>query len=123
MKTRRLLFFFLAILVGVVAGLAFGWMMMPPAAPSDAPISSLREDFKTDLVLMVAEEFQTALDPMQALNQLDELDDGDPITLLGASIQYAQTIDYPEADLKLMRDLLNNIDAEVYLQWNATKVP
>ena len=123
MKTRRLLFFFLAILVGVGAGLAFGWMLMPPAAPSDAPISSLREDFKTDLVLMVAEEFQTALDPMQALNQLDELDDGDPITLLGASIQYAQTIDYPEADLKLMRDLLNNIDAEVYLQWNATKVP
>ena len=123
MKSRRLLFFFLAILVGVGAGLAFGWMMMPPAAPSDAPISSLREDFKTDLVLMVAEEFQTALDPMQALNQLDELDDGDPITLLGASIQYAQTIDYPEADLKLMRDLLNNIDAEVYLQWNATKVP
>ena len=96
---------------------------MPPAAPSDAPISSLREDFKTDLVLMVAEEFQTALDPMQALNLLDDLDEGDPITLLGASIQYAQTIDYPETDLKLMRDLLNNIDAEVYLQWNATKVP
>jgi len=123
MKSRRLLFFFLAILVGVAAGLAFGWTMMPPAAPSDAPISSLREDFKTDLVLMVAEEFQTALDPMQALNRLDDLDEGDPITLLGASIQYAQTIDYPEADLKLMRDLLNNIDAEVYLQWNATKVP
>jgi len=60
---------------------------------------------------------------MQALGQLDRLDEGDPITLLGNSLQYAQAIGYPEEDLNLMRDLLNGIDAEIYLQWNATKVP
>lgn len=123
MKTRRFIFFFLAILIGVGAGLAFGWMMMPPAAPSNAPLGSLREDFKTDLVLMVAEDFQTESDSMQALTQLDRLDDSDPITLLGNSIQYAQGIGYPEEDLKMMTDLLNSIDAEIYLQWNATRVP
>ncbi len=116
MKTRRFIFFFLAILVGVGAGLAFGWMMMPPLA-------SLRADFKTDLVLMVAEKFQTDPDSMQALIQLDKLDESDPITLLGNSIQYAQAISYPEEDLKLMRDLLNSMDAEIYLQWNADRVP
>ena len=72
---------------------------------------------------MVAEDFQTEPDAMQALTQLDRLDDGDPITLLGNSIQYAQKIGYPAEDLKLMQDLLNNIDAEIYLQWNATRVP
>ena len=123
MKTRRFIFFFLALLVGVGAGLAFGWMMMPPAAPRNAPLASLRADFKTDLVLMVAEEFHTAPDSMQALTQLDKLDESDPITLLGNSIQYAQAIGYPEEDLKLMQDLLNNIDAEIYLQWNANRVP
>ena len=123
MKTRRFIFFFLAILVGVGAGLAFGWMMMPPAAPRNAPLASLRADFKTDLVLMVAEEFQTAPDSMQALTQLDKLDESDPITLLGNSIQYAQAIGYPEEDLKLMQDLLNSMDAEIYLQWNANRVP
>ena len=123
MKTRRFIFFFLAILVGIGAGLAFGWMMMPPAAPTNAPLGSLRADFKTDLVLMVAEEFQTAPDSMQALTQLDKLDESDPITLLGNSIQYAQAIGYPEEDLKLMQDLLNSIDAEIYLQWNANRVP
>ena len=123
MKTRRFIFFFLAMLVGIGAGLAFGWMMMPPAAPRNAPLASLRADFKTDLVLMVAEEFQTAPDSMQALTQLDKLDESDPITLLGNSIQYAQAIGYPEEDLKLMQDLLNNIDAEIYLQWNANRVP
>lgn len=123
MKTRRFIFFFLAILIGVGAGLAFGWMMMPPAAPTNAPLDSLRADFKTDLVLMVAEDFQTEPNPMQALGQLDRLDEGDPITLLGNSIQYAQAIGYPAEDLKMMQDLLNSIDAEIYLQWNATRVP
>ena len=123
MKTRRFIFFFLAILIGVGAGLAFGWMMMPPAAPTNAPLGSLRTDFKTDLVLMVAEDFQTEPDSMLALTQLDKLDDGDPITLLGNSIQYAQKIGYPAEDLKMMTDLLNSIDAEIYLQWNANRVP
>jgi len=123
MKTRRFIFFFLAILVGIGAGLAFGWMMMPPAAPTNAPLGSLRADFKTDLVLMVAEGFHTEPDSMQALTQLDKLDESDPITLLGNSIQYAQAIGYPEEDLKLMQDLLNSMDAEIYLQWNANRVP
>jgi len=123
MKTRRFTFFFLAILVGVGAGLVFGWTMMPPDAPKNAPLASLRADFKTDLVLMVAEDFQTEPDSMQALTQLDKLDESDPITLLGNSIQYAKAISYPEEDLKLMRDLLTSIDAEIYLQWNANRVP
>ena len=96
---------------------------MPPAAPTNAPLGSLRADFKTDLVLMVAEDFQTEPDSMQALTQLDNLDDTDPITLLGNSIQYARGIGYPEEDLNLMRSLLNSIDAEIYLQWNDTRVP
>ena len=123
MKSRFFFFFFLGIGGGGGAGLAFGWMMMPPAAPTNTPLDSLRADFKTDLVLMVAEDFQTEPNPMQALGQLDRLDEGDPITLLGNSIQYAQAIGYPEEDLNLMRDLLNGIDAEIYLQWNATRVP
>ena len=123
MKTRRFFFFFLAILIGVGAGLAFGWTMMPPAAPTNAPLGSLRADFRTDLVLMVAEDFQTDPNSMQALTQLDKLDEGDPITLLGDSIQYAQSIDYPAEDLKLMQDLLNSIDAEINLEWNDTRVP
>jgi hypothetical protein len=72
---------------------------------------------------MVAEEFQTFPNSMQALTQLDKLDESDPITLLGNSIQYAQEIGYPEEDLKLMQDLLNSMDAEIYLQWNANRVP
>jgi len=73
MKTRRFFFFLLAILIGAGAGLAFGWTMMPPAAPKDAPLASLRADFKTDLALMVAEDFQTEPDSMQALTRLEQI--------------------------------------------------
>ena len=97
--------------------------MMPPAAPTNVPLSSVRADFKTDLVLMVAEDFQNEPNAMQALERLDKLDEGDPITLLGNSIQYAQGVGFSAEDLKLMQDLLNSIDAEIYLQWNATRVP
>ena len=51
----RVFFFFLAILLGVGIGLAFGWLVMPAAAPTNASLNQLRADYKTDLTLMIAE--------------------------------------------------------------------
>lgn len=121
MKSRRFVFFFLAILVGAAAGLAFGWLLMPPKAPSDAAVTSLRADFKTDLVLMTAESFRATGDGVAALQALAQVEEGDPLTLLGNSIQYARAAGYSEADLELMSTLLNSIDAEIYLEWNRSR--
>ena len=121
MKSRRILFFLLAIALGIGAGLAFGWMIMPPKAPVNAPMKDLRVDYKTDLVLMVAESFAKNSDSEQALDQLQEIDPGDPLTLIGASLSYAKEIGYPPADLKLIENLLTNIDLEVYKQWKLRK--
>lgn len=121
MKSRRILFFLLAIALGIGAGLAFGWMIMPPKAPVNAPMKDLRVDYKTDLVLMVAESFANHPDSEQALDQLNEIDPGDPLTLTGASLSYAKEIGYPPADLKLIENLLTNIDLEVYKQWKLGK--
>lgn len=121
MKSRRILFFLLAIALGIGAGLAFGWMIMPPKAPVNAPMKDLRVDYKTDLVMMVAESFANHPDSEQALDQLKEIDPGDPLTLIGASLSYAKEIGYPPADLKLIENLLTNIDLEVYKQWKLRK--
>jgi hypothetical protein len=120
-KSRRILFFLLAIALGIGAGLAFGWMIMPPKAPVNAPMKDLRVDYKTDLVLMVAESFANHPDSEQALDQLKEIDPGDPLTLIGTSLSYAKEIGYPSADLKLIENLLTNIDLEVYKQWKLRK--
>lgn len=121
MKGRRIFFFTLAILLGIGAGLLFGWRMMPPKAPVDAPITSLREDFKTDLVLMAAEFYQKEGNTFLVLDQLAEINPEDPISLIGTSLTYAKQIGYPEKDLQLLENLLTQIDLEVYQQWQDQK--
>lgn len=117
MKSKRILFFILAILIGLGAGLAFGWLVLPPQAPREAALSDLRADYKTDLVLMAAESFCAHQDPRAALEQLAQIDTGDPLTLLVNSIQYAQAIGYASADLDTLRALFYGIDASVYQSW------
>lgn len=121
MKGRRIFFFTLAILLGIGAGLLFCWRMMPPKAPVDAPITSLRADFKTDLVLMAAEFYQKEGNTFLVLDQLAEINPEDPISLIGTSLTYAKQIGYPEKDLQLLENLLTQIDLEVYQQWQDQK--
>lgn len=121
MKARRVFFFSLAIALGIGAGLAFGWLMMPPKAPSNAPMADLRVDYQTDLVLMIAESFASNPDSEQALSQLAEISESDPLTQIGTSLTYAKTIGYPEDDLRLIENLLTRIDPAVYQDWQETQ--
>ena len=117
MKSRRIFFFTLAILLGIAAGLAFGWLVMPPKAPTIATMERLRVDYETDLVLMIAEYFQGNPDTMLALEQLAKISPEDPLTLVGNSLSYARQIGYPQTALLLIESLLTNIDPEIYQEW------
>lgn len=117
MKSRRIFFFTLAIALGIGAGLAFGWLVMPPNAPSDAPMERLRVDYKTDLVLMTAEYFQGDPDTLLALDQLASISSDDPLTLVGNSLTYARQIGYPQSDLLMIENLLTHIDPQLYQEW------
>lgn len=117
MRSRRILFFALAIALGIGAGLAFGWLIMPPKAPSNAAMKGLRVDYQTDLVLMVAESFAGDANSELALDQLAEIAEMDPITLVGVSLGYAREVGYQSADIKLIENLLTGIDPDVYQAW------
>jgi len=119
-KSTRVLLFILMIAVGAGAGLAYGWLLKPAAAPQEADLSRLRADFKTDLVLMAAEQFAETQDPLLALDELAEVEPDDPYSLLVNAINYAQEVGYQPEDLAKMQALIEAIDPAIYRQWEAS---
>ena len=118
-KSTRVLLFILMIAVGAGAGLAYGWLLKPAAAPQGADLPRLRSDFKTDLVLMAAEQFAETQDPLLALDELAKVEPKDPYALLVNAINYAQGVGYQPEDLAKMQALIEAIDPATYRQWEA----
>ena len=119
-KGTRILLFIVMIAVGAGAGLAYGWLLKPAAAPQEADLSRLRADFKTDLVLMAAEQFAKTQDPLLALDELAKVEPKNPYSLLVNAINYAQEVGYQPEDLAKMQALIEAIDPATYRQWEAS---
>jgi hypothetical protein len=119
-KGTRILLFIVMIAVGAGAGLAYGWLLKPADAPQEADLSRLRADFKTDLVLMAAEQFAETQDPLLALDELAKVEPKDPYALLVNAINYAQGVGYQPEDLAKMQALIEAIDPAIYQQWETS---
>ncbi len=87
----RLLRLTLALVVGAAAGLAYGWLVQPVKYVDTAP-ASLRADYRTDYVLMVAEAFQGDGDLDSARVRLAALGPQSPLDTVAAAIAY--TVDH-----------------------------
>ena len=120
-KGTRILLFIVMIALGGGAGLAYGWLLKPAAAPQEAELSRLRSDFKTDWVLMAAEQFDETRDLMLALDELALVEPQDPYSLLVNAINYAQGVGYQPEDLSKMQALIEAIDPATYRQWEANR--
>jgi hypothetical protein len=109
-RTRRLIFFVLAILAGLAAGVFYGWEVNPVQFTGASP-DSLRIDYKTDVVLMIAELYQAEGDSGEALTRLAFLRDEAPVSLVEEAVSFAESHDYAQEDLHLMRQLLSALEA------------
>lgn len=107
---RKILFFGM-ILIGVLAGLAYGWLVQP-GFRSDLPLHSLRQDFKSDYVLMVAEIYSKDGDLKLATQRLDQLEPGNPIQLTSNALVYARSAGYSINDLELISKLIQDMQGE-----------
>jgi hypothetical protein len=103
--------FFLAIALGVAAGMYYGWVISPVTYVDTAP-NSLRIDYKTDYVLMVAEAYQVEGDLFLAARRLALLGDLPPVEMIAQAIEFASQNDYPSADLALIQKL--SIELQVW---------
>ena len=103
-RTQRFIFFSLAILVGLAAGIFFGWQVAP-ARYTDTSPDTLRQDYQTDFVLMVAELYGHDADQAMATSRLTYLSPMPPLDTVQAAIAYAQKNNYKADDLQLMFNL------------------
>lgn len=96
--------FFVILFLGGGIGLIYGWVINPVEYVDTSP-GSLREDYKTDYVLMVAEVYQKEQDLDLALERLAFLGDAEPETYVDIALYFAVQSEYSSSDLRLLRFL------------------
>lgn len=108
----RWLLFLIAIGIGVAVGLTYGWVINPVEYVDTTP-NSLREDYKADYVLMVAEAYAAEKDPALAARRLALLGDTPPVEIVRQVMIYATQVQpgYAEADLDLMSRLASALQS------------
>jgi len=103
--------FLVVILVGVAAGLLVGWYILPVQYKDTTP-GTLRVDFRSDYVLMVAEIYDQDKDFAQAVRRLVFLETALPGEVVRDAILFAEPR-YADADLALLRSLYMDLQTGV----------
>lgn len=110
-RMARWIAFFIAIAVGAAGGLLYGWLVNPVKYVDTSP-SSLRIDFKSDYVLMVAESYRADGNLALAVQRLSGLEE-QPVESVSQAVAFAEEHGYGETDLTAMKSLL-----EALQNWN-----
>jgi hypothetical protein len=95
--------FLLVMIVGIAGGLLYGWVLNPVKYVDTTP-DTLRIDYKTDYVLMVAETYNADKDLDLAVRRLSLLGEP-PAEITIQAILFAEQNGYTDNDLLLMRTL------------------
>ena len=104
----RRVWFVIVIVLGVALGLAFGWVINP-AQYLETNLATLRPDYKTDYVLMVAEAYHAEGDLTAAARRLAVLGDIPPLEMVQQAIVFANQAGYTPLDVDLMLKLAQGL--------------
>lgn len=111
MRGKRAFLFLVMIALGLVAGLIYGWIIRPTKSAT-ATVDTLRADYRTDYILMVAEIYHSDNNLEQATRRLGLLGSTPPARLADEGITNARSLGYGEADLALMNQLEQALAAQ-----------
>jgi hypothetical protein len=96
--------FIIVIILGVAAGLIYGWIIDPVDYVDTSPVT-MRVDYKADYVLMVAEIYSATQDAEDAVIRLTYLGDPSPVVSVDNALVFAVESGYGAEDLRKLRDL------------------
>lgn len=112
LSNRAALFRLLAGLsLGLSAGLLYGWLVQPVEYVDTTP-ESLREDFKVEIILMVAEAYPEKGDLDWVRQHLALLGPLDQLELVRRAETYARQHDYRNEDVARLNQLKQALLAE-----------
>lgn len=101
---QRYTYFLVAIMLGLMAGLYYGWVVNPvEGLQSNNDV--LREDYFSDYVLMVAEIYQSEQNSDLAIARLDFLKSENPLHAISKALEFSSEEQYPAEDIELITDL------------------
>ncbi|HEY5728407.1 MAG TPA: hypothetical protein VIS72_00030 [Anaerolineales bacterium] len=110
MKPIRWIFIFIALLTGIGAGLAYGWVI-DPVEFFDLTPDTLSPDYKTDYVLMTAEAYRLEQDPGTAARRLAIFGAQSPSAIASEALDYARENAFPNSDVVLLQELVTAMQA------------
>jgi len=110
MKTSHILFIIIALAIGAVIGLVYGWVI-DPVEFFDLTPDTLRADYKTDYVLMTAEAYRVEQDPGLAARRLAVFGVQSPSAIANEALEYARENSFPDSDVAILQELVTAMQA------------
>ena len=95
----------IAALIGIALGLVYGWVIAPVEYIDVTP-NILREDYRADYVLMVAEAYQNEQDPETAARRIAILGSESPDLITASTLDYATSNGFTQNEILLLQGLL-----------------
>lgn len=105
---RRWIWFLIVVILGVGAGLFYGWYLNPVKYVDTTP-AKLRSDYQADYILMVAEAYQAEGDLEGAARRLAVLGDSPPAEIVRQAMIVAAQIQYADSDQQLLSQLASDL--------------
>lgn len=97
----------LAVVLGLVIGLLYGWRIAPVEYTDLAP-NALHADYRNDYILMVSESYQKDNDLELAAHRLALISSAAPVEIIAESIAAS---DYAQKDIEGLENLLSEMRA------------
>lgn len=94
-----------AIIIGIALGLLYGWVL-DPIEYTDIPPNILREDYRVDYILMVAEIYQNDFNPETAARRLAILGSDPPAAISASALEYANRNGFTQNEISALQNLL-----------------
>jgi len=100
----------LGLFIGLVLGVLYGWLVQPVEYVDTAP-DTLRADYHSDYVLMVAEAYGAEGDLELARVRLAALGPRPPVNVVVSAIDYGLEHGYSQLDLETLNRLVVDLRA------------